>query len=78
MGWGGNTLEAYRGDLAQFGAFLAPRGRDGLAVEPDQLAAFVEELANGRAGSTPLAAATLQRKAACLRSFSTVTCTSTQ
>jgi integrase/recombinase XerD len=63
-----NTLEAYRGDLAQFGAFLADRGRDVLAVAPDELAAFVAELANGRAGKT-LAAATLKRKAACLRSF---------
>jgi integrase/recombinase XerD len=63
-----NTLAAYRRDLAQFGAFLTDRGRDVLTVEPDELAAFVAELANGRAGKT-LAAATLQRKAACLRSF---------
>ena len=63
-----NTLEAYRGDLLQFGAFLADRGRDALAVQCDELAAFIEELANGCAGKT-LAAATLQRKVACLRSF---------
>jgi integrase/recombinase XerD len=64
-----NTTEAYRVDLAQFGAFLAERQRDALAVEPAELAAFVAELATGRAGATPLAAATLQRKTACLRSF---------
>jgi integrase/recombinase XerD len=64
-----NTLAAYRVDLAQFGAFLADRRRDALAVERDQLAAFVDELAIGRAGTTPLAAATLHRKIACLRTF---------
>jgi integrase/recombinase XerD len=64
-----NTVDAYRGDLHQFGAFLARRGRDALAVKPAELAAFLDELANSRAGNTPLAAATLQRKIACLRSF---------
>ena len=64
-----NTVDAYRGDLVQLGAFLAHRGRDALAVKPAELAAFVEELANSRAGKTPLAATTLQRKVACLRSF---------
>jgi integrase/recombinase XerD len=64
-----NTVNAYRGDLVQFGAFLADHGRDALAVEPAELAAFLEELANRRSGTTPLAAATLQRKIACLRSF---------
>ncbi len=64
-----NTLEAYRGDLLQFGAFLAHRERDALAAEHDDLAAFVDELASSRAGKAPLAAATLQRKVACLRSF---------
>ena len=63
-----NTVDAYRGDLVQLGAFLAHRGRDALAVKPAELAAFVEELANSRAGKTPLAATTLQRKVACLRS----------
>ena len=60
-----NTVDAYRGDLVQLGAFLAYRGRDALAVKPAELAAFVEELANSRAGKTPLAATTLQRKVAC-------------
>ena len=45
-----NTLEAYRSDLLQLGAFLA-------------------QLAAGSDGRPPVAPATLQRKAACLRSF---------
>ncbi|HEY2439985.1 MAG TPA: site-specific tyrosine recombinase XerD [Solirubrobacteraceae bacterium] len=64
-----NTLEAYRSDLQQYGLFLARRGRDPLAAEPADLAAFVSELADGRDGRPPLAPATLQRKIACLRSF---------
>ena len=59
-----NTVDAYRSDLHQFGAFLADRGRDVLAVEPAELAAFVDMLANSRSSKTPLAAATLQRKIA--------------
>ena len=68
-----NTLEAYRSDLQQFGAFLARRGEPGegldpLAVTPADLADFVSELAGD--GDRPmLAPATLQRKIACLRSF---------
>jgi integrase/recombinase XerD len=64
-----NTLEAYRSDLFQYGEFLARRGRDPLAVEHVDLAAFVSELAQGIDGRRPVAAATLQRKVACLRSF---------
>jgi integrase/recombinase XerD len=63
-----NTLEAYRSDLLQFGAFLERRGLDPLAVQHADLAAFVTELAAGRDGR-PAAATTLQRKVACLRSF---------
>ena len=65
-----NTLEAYRSDLQQFGAFLDARGLEPLVVAPTDLAAYVTELATG--GGTrraPLAPATLQRKVACLRSF---------
>jgi integrase/recombinase XerD len=69
-----NTLEAYRSDLQQFGAFLARRGEtpgeglDPLAVTPADLADFVSELAGG-GDQRALAPATLQRKIACLRSF---------
>ncbi|MGO9899470.1 MAG: site-specific integrase [Solirubrobacteraceae bacterium] len=64
-----NTLAAYRVDMAQFGVFLADRELNVLTVEPDELAAYVAELAIGRAGATAFAAATLHRKVACLRSF---------
>ena len=62
-----NTLEAYRSDLLQYGAWL--QERDALTVGHPELAAFLDELAAGRDGRAPVAAATLQRKAACLRSF---------
>jgi integrase/recombinase XerD len=69
-----NTVEAYRSDLHQFGAFLARRdsertGLDPLAVTPADLNAFVSELADGSGERPAVAPATLQRKIACLRSF---------
>jgi integrase/recombinase XerD len=64
-----NTLEAYRSDLLQLGAFLGRRGVDAVAVQHADLSAFLSELATGGEGRPPVAAATLQRKAACLRSF---------
>jgi integrase/recombinase XerD len=64
-----NTLEAYRSDLQQYGAFLGRRGLDPLEVAPPDLAAFISELATGREGKTAVGPATLQRKIACLRSF---------
>ena len=62
-----NTREAYRVDLLQFGAFLARRGVGALAADHTTVAAFLQEPVGDRA--TPPAAATLRRKAACLRSF---------
>jgi integrase/recombinase XerD len=64
-----NTLEAYRSDLLQFGAFLRRRDADVVTAGHADLAAFLEELAAGTAERPPVAPATLQRKAACLRSF---------
>jgi integrase/recombinase XerD len=64
-----NTLEAYRSDLLQFGAFLRRRETDVLAAEHSDLAAFLSELSTGGPERPPVAPATLQRKAACLRSF---------
>jgi integrase/recombinase XerD len=61
-----NTLEAYRTDLLQLGGFLRRRGVDPLEAQHGDLAAFLAELAGAPA---PAAAATLQRKAACVRSF---------
>src|SRR5881409_1140097 len=57
-----NTLEAYRSDLLQYGVWLQRAARDALTVQHSELAAV-------RDGRAPVAAATLQRKAACLRSF---------
>jgi integrase/recombinase XerD len=64
-----NTLEAYRADLLQFGAYLHAHGYDALDVGHAQLAGFLTMLAKGSAERPPVAAATLQRKTACLRSF---------
>jgi integrase/recombinase XerD len=69
-----NTLHAYQSDLAQLGVFLAARGVSPLEAQHGDLAAFLSELASGGGASggerrAPVAAATLQRKAACLRSF---------
>jgi integrase/recombinase XerD len=64
-----NTLEAYRSDLLQLGAFLGRRGVGVLDVEHADLSAFLAELATGSEQRPPVAPATLQRKAACLRSF---------
>jgi integrase/recombinase XerD len=61
-----NTLSAYRSDLLQFGAFLDRRGLTATEAQYDDLAAFLSELAEGPA---PVAAATIGRKVACLRSF---------
>src|SRR5947209_755505 len=59
-----NTLEAYRSDLLQLGAWLQRTGAEALTATHSDLAGFLAELASG--GASP---ATLQRKAACLRSF---------
>jgi integrase/recombinase XerD len=61
-----NTLQAYRSDLLQYGAFLDRRGLSVLEVRHGDLAAFLSELAEP---PEPAAAATLGRKVACLRSF---------
>ncbi len=59
-----NTLVAYRSDLLQFEQFLDARGTGLLRAEHDDLAAFLSALAG-----QGVSAATLRRKAACLRSF---------
>jgi integrase/recombinase XerD len=64
-----NTLEAYRADLLQLGEFLERRGVRALDAGHRDLAAFLTELAAGTDERPPVAPATLQRKAACLRSF---------
>ncbi len=64
-----NTLEAYRSDLLQYGAWLAETGHDPLALGHPELSAFLSGLAAGRGAKPAVAPATLQRKVACLRSF---------
>ncbi len=64
-----NTLSAYQSDLAQFGRFLARRGVSPLSTGHGDLAAFLSELASGGEDRPAVSPATLQRKAACLRSF---------
>jgi len=64
-----NTLEAYRSDLLQLGDYLQRAGVDVLAARHDHLAGFLSELATGAEDRRAVAPATLQRKAACLRSF---------
>ena len=68
-----NTLEAYRSDLLQYGAFLDRAGRDALRVTHTDLAAFVDDLATGGEGRPPgRPRPSSARSRACARS--TVTC----
>jgi len=64
-----NTLDAYRSDLLQLGAYLDRRGVPLLQAGHEELAGFLSDLANGGPDRPPVAPATLQRKAACMRSF---------
>lgn len=64
-----NTLEAYRSDLLQFGAYLKREEVEVLQAQHADLAGWMDELAAGTEAKAPAAPATLQRKAACLRSF---------
>jgi integrase/recombinase XerD len=64
-----NTLEAYRGDLLQFGRFLEERGRTAVDADTVDIGDFLTRLATGDAGHRPASPATIHRKSACLRSF---------
>jgi integrase/recombinase XerD len=64
-----NTLDAYRSDLLQFGAHLRETETDVLAAQHSDLAGFLDVLAAGTDERPAARPATLQRKAACLRSF---------
>jgi integrase/recombinase XerD len=63
-----NTLTAYRTDLLQYGEFLAERGLGATDASPADVSDFLAELATGN-GRPACSAATIHRKAACLRSF---------
>ncbi len=64
-----NTLDAYRSDLQQLCSYLDRRGLTIEGATHGDLAAFLDELAEGGGGRPPVAATTLGRKVACLRSF---------
>jgi len=64
-----NTLDAYRTDLLQYGAFLAGRELDPLGASPADIGEFLADLATGDGGRPACSSATVHRKAACLRSF---------
>ncbi len=63
-----NTLNAYRTDLLQYGEYLSAHGRDALGATAADVADFLAELATGEERPA-CSAATIHRKAACLRSF---------
>src|ERR1700742_3274388 len=63
-----NTLNAYRTDLFQYGEYLSAHDLDALQVRPAEVADFLADLATG-ADPPACSAATIHRKAACLRSF---------
>ncbi len=63
-----NTLQSYRSDLLQFGAFLEERGRAAEDALPRDVGDFLMGLAAGD-DEAPVSTATIQRKAAALRSF---------
>jgi len=64
-----NTLDAYRSDLGQYGAWLAAAEKNPLEAAHGDLAAFLDGLVAGDADRRPASPATIQRKTACLRSF---------
>ena len=65
-----NTLQAYRTDLLQFGSFLARRKVEAEKASAAEVSDFLAELATGNGnGTAKCSAATINRKAACLRSF---------
>jgi integrase/recombinase XerD len=69
-----NTLEAYRTDLLQYGAFLTAHGRSAIDAERGDVADFLADLATGRSNGEgekhpPCSPATINRKTAALRSF---------
>lgn len=64
-----NTLDAYRTDLSQYGAWLGAQGTGPLEARHRELAGFLDHLVAGDGERPPASAATIQRKTACLRSF---------
>jgi integrase/recombinase XerD len=71
-----NTIDAYRSDLVQFGAFLADHGRDALAVEHAELACSSRSWPTARARHQSRPRRCSARSLACARS--TVTCSAAE
>ncbi len=63
-----NTLNAYRTDLLQYGAYLEDRDLDAGEVTKSIMAEYAAEMASGQDDHKP-AASTVHRKTAALRSF---------
>ena len=63
-----NTLNAYRTDLLQYGAYLREHSIDPVEVSPAEMSEFVADLKSAD-GERNLAASTVHRKTAALRSF---------
>lgn len=63
-----NTLQSYRSDLLQFGAFLDERGIEVADARRRDISDFLTSLATGQDGEGA-ATSTIKRKAASLRSF---------
>ena len=66
--WLATRSAAYRTDLLQYGTFLAKRHRGATEAERTDVADFLADLATGN-GHPACSPATINRKAACLRSF---------
>ena len=64
-----NTLDAYRSDLEQYGAYLRPRRSRPAPGDAGRTGRRSCPAGGGARGRGPVAPATLQRKIACLRSF---------
>ncbi|HNC15466.1 MAG TPA: site-specific tyrosine recombinase XerD [Solirubrobacterales bacterium] len=64
-----NTLNAYRTDLLQYGDYLRAKGIDPLEIDAAGMSEYVADLIEGKGSGHRLAASTVHRKTAALRSF---------
>jgi integrase/recombinase XerD len=64
-----NTLDAYRSDLLQLSHYLEMHALTLRDAQREDLATFLSDLAEGSEGRPAVAASTVARKVACMRSF---------
>ncbi|MCB0861138.1 MAG: site-specific tyrosine recombinase XerD [Solirubrobacterales bacterium] len=64
-----NTLNAYRTDLLQYGDYLRDHDLDPLEIDAAGMSEYVADLTEGGGSGQRLAASTVHRKTAALRSF---------